>query len=209
MDQIMRKGFCADLTNSSIIQTELSTMHPNISAQVTHGGKAFAIPTAIGCDLYLTGAIGWEAAGFTEKDVPQSFSELLDFLESWCQRMQTSSEHFISVRNTWDESVYNASSYTTWLVQELIQSHLQQSEFAEIPLRFDTEAFTTLLNQAKRMGAMLFEIEPSPNAQYQLIDFVQAGRTTWPEHVAQRLISMRLGKEQPKLISATLSAIAV
>lgn len=89
MRQIMRKGFCTDLTKSSVIRSELSTMHPNIFAQITHDGKVFAIPTGIGCDLYLTDRVGWEAAGLTEKDVPQSFPELLDFLEAWCQRAQT------------------------------------------------------------------------------------------------------------------------
>lgn len=208
MHEIMQKGFCADLSSSSVIKAELSTMHPSILAQVVHQGKILAIPKSIGCDLYLTDAIGWAAAGLTKEDVPQSFPELLDFLESWYQRMQTSPENSISVRNTWDASVYNNTSYATWLVQELIQSHLLQSEFAEIPLRFDSETFMALLNRAKRVGTMLFEIEPLPNAQYQLIDFTQGGRSNWPANVTQRLISMRLDKGQPNLIAATLSAIA-
>lgn len=209
MHQIMDKGYCIDLSQSDLIRTELERMHPVISAQMKRNGIIYAIPRSIQCDVYLTDQEGWLAAGFSEQDIPQSFPQLLDFLEAWCHRAQSTKDERIKVRNTWDESVYGPHSYTTWLVQTLIENHIMQCGFAGLPIRFEDETFLDLLRRSKEVGSLLYETEPVPNASHQLIESASGGGSRWPDNVPGRLISMRLSAGQPKLISATLSSLAV
>lgn len=205
--QIMDKGYCADLSGSQVISEAVSKLHPAIAAQIRRDGKIYAFPDTIFFHLHMIDPQGWAAAGMREQDVPGSYSELLDFLESWCGRVEAQPEADIRVISRWDESLYGPASYTEWLVELLVQSHLMQSEYAGLPLRFDDERFYNLLVRTKEVGEALYQAEPRPNAEYQLIQ--ESGGGIWPDKAGAHLISMRLDDSQPKLIQATISQTAV
>ncbi len=206
--QIMDKGYCEDLSQSETIKEAFNLLYPNIAKELIRDGKIYAVPKVIQCETLIADKEGWQEAGYTQEDVPQSFPELLDFLENWCRRASEEPNDSIKVKNTWDETLYGPYNYTVWLAQMLVESHIMQCEYAKAPLRFNDEEFLELLSRCKEVGTMIYETEPEPNAPFALVEDY-AATLRWEDGISKRKISVRLNDSQPKLFPAKLDAAAV
>ncbi len=206
--QIMSKGYCTDLSDSEVIRKELEKMHPSIAAQAMRDGRIYAVPQTIGFDYWLCDEKGWEAAGLTKSDVPGTFPEFLDFLESWVARTAKDPEHSVSVMNMWDETLYNEHSYANWLVGLLMENYIMQREYAGEPLLFDNPELISLLGRAKDIGHAIYQTEPiGKQGTYGL--FERNGTGSFRGNVPSMFLSLRMNANQPKLLCARLDMLAI
>lgn len=83
----------ADLSGSEIIRDAVSRMrHQTQRLLTTEDGGIVGLPNAHMLRPLYWDQEAWDAAGLTSADVPQSFTELLDFLEAWAARVASSPE---------------------------------------------------------------------------------------------------------------------
>lgn len=205
--QVMTKGYCVDLSGSETIRNELSKMHPSIVAQAEQEGKIFAVPSMVSFNFWAINMEGWEAAGLSDADVPDTFPAFLDFLEAWTERIDENPEPQISINNRWVESLYTEYSYTRWLTEMLIENYIMQLQYAGEPLRFENDTLVSLLERVKEVGEAIYYSEPVTKGSMQLIDNVSSNR--WPKISDSGIISMRVNEEQPRLIKSYISMSAV
>ena len=210
--QIMKKGFCVDLSGSEVIRDAVSRMHPLIAAQAMVDGKIYGVPHGISFYYTQINQEGWTAADLTEEDIPDSFPALLDFLERWCERVEASQEQNIRLKLSWVSELYNKYSYTAWLTELLIDSYIMQLQFANESLRFNDPELSALLERCKVVGARIYDVEPRMDSsgarpgEYQLFEVGPQGG--WPQKSAD-ILCFRLNDAQPKMIKASLDMYAV
>ena len=208
--QIMKKGYCADLSQSEIITEAVQRMHPAIQEQVMVEGKLYALPISISFSYWKIVRNTWEKAGLSTTDIPDTLDELFDFLEDWCDRIERSPEPEISVWNAWDMTVYNASSYTQMFTEWVIDNYIMQRQFQEAELQFDANILLPLLTRCNEIGSRLYQLEyHSAGAEHIGASlFEPISRPRWPENT-EDVVFMRLNKTQPKLVKAKLTMYSV
>ena len=81
MQQLMQKGYCGALSESPVICDQLAEMYTPIQQQVLSQETIYGVPFSCYIGYYAYDPKAWEAAGLSEGDAPQSFTEYLDFLE--------------------------------------------------------------------------------------------------------------------------------
>ena len=196
--KLMKKGYCANLSESPVIQKELEQMYEPIQQQLTYEGKLYGAPFYCYIGYYAYRPDAWEAAGLTQEDVPTSFTELLDFLEAWVERIIDEPEDDISVCNAFASEAYGEDSYISYLVDHLIQNYIMDYNYANKPLRFDTPLFRNLLERCEKIGADLYLYEPRVKGDFALFEDLYGMREL------AHLIPLRMTNEQPVLIKASL-----
>ena len=83
LDSLYDKGYFADLQDNGIIKSSVSAMYPYIKDALMRDGKVIALPFSIRNNVNSYNPRAFEAVGFTEKDVPKTYGELLDFMITW------------------------------------------------------------------------------------------------------------------------------
>ncbi|NLB89950.1 MAG: hypothetical protein GX786_01845 [Clostridiales bacterium] len=203
---VMEKEYCLDLSGSEIINNEIKRLWTSIENQLVMDNKIFAIPIGIGFDYYYCNPEAWEIAQLEVNDIPKSFPEFLDFLDKWIIRMENDSEN-ISIKYNWDETLYTEYSYAQWLIEEIITNHIMQSQYKRIPLRFDDPELVELLERAKNIGYSLYSCDPAYKGSLQL--FESPAQNSWKGDMKNRMLSLRINKNQPHLIAATLDMVVI
>ncbi len=153
----------ADLSGSEMIRELTGRLRPELKALVTtEDGKILGALDSSSPDPLYWRQDAFDAAGLTESDVPQSYTELLDFLEKWAERVKAKPEKNACVaayaKPGGGPANYN---YVYWLLNLLISSWEMQAHYASIPLNFDTPEFIALLKRTREVGIHLYQVEPS------------------------------------------------
>ncbi|NLO85973.1 MAG: extracellular solute-binding protein [Clostridiales bacterium] len=201
--QMLTKGYCAEITDSSVVPQELGKMYKPIEQMLTLDGNIHGVPFDFHMGYYSYDPVAWAAAGLGEEDVPRSFEELLDFLEAWMERIKDSPEDEIFICSTFDEELYGEHSYINYLVDKLVTNHIMQCNYANEPIRFDTPIFRAMMERCQKIGTDLYAIEPEQ----------KSGLGLFYEWHGMRgltyLVPLRLTVDQPILIPSTLYAVFV
>ncbi|MBQ2953378.1 MAG: hypothetical protein IJE07_07450 [Clostridia bacterium] len=151
-----------DLSSSDIIRDHLSRMMPWAQELVTApDGSIRALPVSGSVRCFSVRRDGWTAAGFTEADIPQSYEELLNFLESWCDRLEQDPEQPARVCDLayWNTGTASCN-HGYWLMELLLTSHALQYHYAGIPLQFDTPEFIEAARRTREVAQRLYRLEP-------------------------------------------------
>ena len=199
--QLIQKGYCGDLSSSSIIMDRIAEMYTPIQQQFTVDEALYGVPFNCYIGYYAYDAEAWAAAGFTEEDVPTTFTAYLDFLERWIERIQITPEYDISICNTFDIAQYGPHSYVSYLTDLLVKNHLLQCSFSGEPIRFDTPTFLTLLERCEKIGQALYAYEPATFKGDMALFFEAHGMRE-----LAHIVPLRLTEAQPLLIKASLNA---
>lgn len=199
--QLMRKGYLGDLSDSAALMEGIAAMYAPIQQQVMIDEALYGVPFSCYIGYYAYDAEAWAAAGFTQEDVPASFTAYLDFLERWIARIKTAPEPGISICNTFDMEQYGPHSYVRYLTELLIKNHLMQRGFSGEPIRFDTPCFLPLLERCEKIGRALYALEPD-TVKGDMALFFEAHGMRELAHI----VPLRLTQDQPLLIKASLYA---
>lgn len=201
---IMSSGLCMDLTNNQVIGEILAQMHPKLVEACTYDGKVYGVPMGITPWYFTRNKYVWEAAGLTEEDIPTSYTSLLDFLERWCERIKNKQENFCLYYG-FDGTSYNATSYTNWLTELLVENYCLQCESQGIAPTFNTPEFIELLERTKKVGASLYDYENSKAERYLFgITFTRCGLSG-----LDQLISLRMTDDDPIFIKCNIEICAM
>ena len=151
-----------DLSGSGIIREYVGRMMPWAQELVTApDGSIRALPMSGSVRCFSVRRDGWAAAGFTEADIPQSYEELLAFLEGWCDRLEQNPNQPACVCDLTYWNTGTAScNHGDWLRELLLTSHALQCHYAGQPLRFDTPEFVEAARRTREVAQRLYRLEP-------------------------------------------------
>lgn len=207
---IMEKGYCADLSQSEAVKEALSRMHAPIREQLMRDGKVYGVPTRIAFSAFSWCQDAWDAAGLSEAEVPATYPQLLDFLESWIARIKAKPMNDISVNSMFDETLYGKGSYVRYLLKTLTDCYILQCEYAGGPVAFDTPEFRELLTRTKTVGETLYEAEPILKGKMQLFTNGIGGWSYFEmDDGLSHVIPLRITEDQPALIKAQVDMLCV
>lgn len=202
----------ADLSQSEAVVQAVSRMPDWLQQLVTtEDGQILALPTKALIRPFYWYQDAWDAAGLTPEDVPQSYAELLDFLERWLERIQKAPEKNICVSRLvrWrrEEERYN---YCFWLMDMLITCHEMQQRHAGLPVDFSTPEFIALAERTRSIALSLYEAEPREAKREKMLQLFQndlhggehanGGRAYGLSHS----IPLRIHRTQPALTNVNL-----
>jgi hypothetical protein len=211
-------GLLADLSGSEIIRAWTDRLRPDIKKLVTtEDGKIVGLAGLDGIVIFLPvywRQDAWDAAGLTKEDVPKSYTELLDFLEKWMERIGEKPEKSICVADTLHFGKGAKNRYVRWLLDILINTWEMQQYYAGETLNFNTPEFIALLKRTQDIGLRLSEaesIEENRQNMLQLFenysggDRYNAGRDYGLSHT----VPFRITRGQPELMrgSASISVV--
>ena len=203
--QLMRKGYCLDLSDEPELAAQVQQMWPMIAEQLMVDGKLYAVPVVSQFNCVMAQQETFERLGFDETDVPQTFSELLDFLEAWIIRMEDEPEN-IGVFGAWDEEYYRThkEAYAIQLTTMLLEQVMLQCQYAKKDIHFDMEELPALLERAREIGLSLHEIEPVYINGRPILFDIYASFDFWSD-AEQWQVGLKLHENQPKLVEGSLA----
>lgn len=206
-----RAGVMADLSDCPQITEAVARMRPWAQAMVTgEDGAVLALPVSALVRPVYWYRDAWDAAGLPASDVPQSFAELLDFLDAWAASPVPGVCASRLVRwNTGDARC----NYAAWLLDILLHAHQAQQYHAGEQLVFSTEEFIELAERARSTGLALYRAEPRQGARRSMLQLFQSdlnggehannGRDYGMSHA----IPLRLTTDQPALTAVAVQTV--
>lgn len=205
---IMRKEYCLDLSNSGIIQNAMQELHPVFAEQCVMDGKIYAIPHLFQMNYLTFSQPILGQTGIEHVETPSSFPEFLDFIEQWISYKRANPGCNVALlgMSYWgDASFYNESSYTSFLVDQLMQNYIMQKEYQGVSIQFDKDELLPLLNRCYQLGQELFQCDAGIQSAFSI---VQIGfPNSFPDDADY--LSLRLDNAQPHLISTSMQLYAV
>lgn len=207
------KDALADLGQSDVIRAHVARMTPWVQQAVTDDqGRILAVPQIYFLDPFLWNADAFSAAGLTAADAPGSFTALLDFVESWCDRLETEGPQPVCIArltrwNTGTEK-YN---YCYWLMETLLDCWEIQQTHAGQPVQFDQPQFVQLAERARQAAKRLYQLEPRQKKRQNMPELfsnlIHGGQ--WTEYYDRdaflsQSMPMRLTEDQPRIVLGSM-----
>jgi hypothetical protein len=205
-------GLLANLSGSEIIRAWTDRLRPDIKSLVTTGdGKIVGLAEFVALLPVYWRQDAWDAAGLTKENVPKSYTELLDFLEKWMERIGEKPEKNIRVA---DMPYSGKNRYVHWLLDMLINTWEMQQYDAGETLNFNTPEFVALLKRTQDIGMRLSEAEPIEKERQNMLELFEnytggerynAGRDYGLSHT----VPFRITSGQPELMRGMANISAV
>ncbi len=212
-----RPELLTDLSGSETIRAAVSRMMPWIQRLVTDNtGAIHALPLSATVRCFSWREDAWDAAGLTEADIPQSYSELLDFLDGWCDRLEENPHQPARVSSLlrWSTGT-KKNDYCWWLTEMLLMCQVMQCRYAGIPVAFHTPEFIECAQRTRDVADRLYKLEPrgkkAENLPELFFNSLRAGRVfnEGQSYELSHAIPMRLSIDQPALIWGSVEMAVV
>lgn len=209
---VMKKGFYLDLSENETICKAVASMYPAFQQAAMYDGKLYALPYGIGFDIMKLAADDWQEAGYTDDDIPQSYEELLQFLEGLCERLEDDPDlpiHLYMRVNAMGD--YDASDYTLLLTDWFLSDYITQKQMAGEMLSFDDEELASLLEKTKTVCSRLFSAERylSPKETNTGLSLITEGNQMfWPDD-GKYVLFFRMNNQLPKIIRVRLDMLSI
>ncbi|MEG1891231.1 MAG: extracellular solute-binding protein [Clostridia bacterium] len=203
-------GVLADLSGSRVIRNAVTRMRPETQRLLTtKDGKIIGFPNIHMLRPLYWDQEAWDAVGLTAADVPQSFTELLDFLENWVDRVAMSPEKAVCISDLRYYDTGKEEDYSAWLVNLLLITWETQQRYAGEDVAFHIPEFITLAERVRVVGQKLYQTEPSPKKRQKMLQLFYnetlesrspafGGRNYGLSHA----IPLRITVDQPALLRA-------
>ena len=210
-DNLLEKGYCADLSSSQKLMDYVNSLYPALRDEVMKDGKLYAIPvTLYGSTLsYMPSKL--EEIGLTEEDMPTTFVELCEFITRW--------------NNEWidDESKTNVMPFCTTMSNRsvvfdlMLKAYLDYYDAKGEPLTFDTPEFNAMLTALDSMDASNLDMPANMSDQeydeyYQLYSgvFVDRGLLSTAEgEYASVPLKLSIGEGKDFTVGTTMEVLFV
>lgn len=209
---VMEKGFYLDLNQNETIREAVESMYPAFQEAAMYDGKLYALPYNIGFDFIQIQANSWQEAGYTDDDIPQSYEELLQFLEGVCERLENDPDlplHLYMRINSMGD--YDASDYTLLLTNWFLDDYIIQQQMAGKPLSFTDAELEHLLEKTKTVCSRLFAAEKylSPNEENKGWSlFTESTQLTWPEN-GKHVVFFRMNDNMPRIVRVRIGMLSI
>ena len=210
-DNLLEKGYCADLSSSQKLMDYVNSLYPALRDEVMKDGKLYAIPVSVyGSTLsYMPSKL--EEIGLTEEDMPTTFVELCEFITRW--------------NNEWidDENKTNVMPFCTTMSNRsvvfdlMLKAYLDYYDAKGEPLTFDTPEFNAMLTALDSMDASNLDMPANMSDQkydeyYQLYSgvFVDRGLLSTAEgEYASVPLKLSIGEGKDFTVGTTMEVLFV
>ncbi len=142
IDSLYEKGYFADLNDSGIIESNVSAMYPFIKDVLMRDGKIIALPYYIRNRINAYNPRAFEAVGLTEKDVPKTYGELLDFMKTWHEKFAEQYPSMSLFGYGADPKVYKQI-----VAESIVEEHAYACHRRGEPVKYDTPEMKELLEK--------------------------------------------------------------
>ena len=102
-------------------------------------------------------------AGLAEDEIPGSYTDLLNFLDAWAERLEKEPESEVCVLGScmWNHnSMDEETQYGTWLMKLLMEIWLSDQYQTKTEVSFKDEKFIALAEQTRTVARRLWKAEP-------------------------------------------------
>lgn len=214
---LARPELLVDLRTSEGISAAISRMTPWLQQLVTdESGAIHALPLSASVRCFSWRQDAWAAAGLTAEDVPQSYGELLDFLDRWCDRLEANPRQAARVSSLlrWSTGT-RKYDYSWWLTEMLLMCQIMQCRYAGQPVTFQTPELIECAERTLHLAARLNRLEPRGTKAEQLPELffnsLRAGAlfNEGRDYELSHALPMRLNSHQPALIWGTVDMAVV
>lgn len=142
LQNLIKKGYCADLSASPEIGAEIANMYPFIQDAVSQDGRIYAVPVFMHSNGLCMMPDVWEEAGLKDK-VPSSFMGLLDFFVWWAEEGQ---DQHPDVQLLQDVTDYGETLFKITMSQYVYDCQAEKKE-----LSFDTPLFRMMMQALEKV----------------------------------------------------------
>lgn len=205
-------GALADLFASQLVREATARLRPDIKELVTtEDGQILAVPISASLWPLLWNQAAWDAAGYTEADVPQTYPEFLDFLEGWIARVTKKPVKNVCTTYAVPYAEIDLYRDVGWMIALLLETWEMQSIYAGEPLNFDTPEFIELLKRTRKVGLALFEAEPRMKKRENMMQLFtrDKGEQEGLDYCFSHTIPLRTSLDQPPLSYTWANMLAV
>ena len=209
-ETLKKTGVLYDLSGSESIRQAVSRMQPDLQKLATDDeGRIVALPASLMELSFYRLQDAWDAAGLTDSDVPQSYTELLDFLETWMARTAEHPEKSLCVSRlfTYNMTGQEKFDHVNWLMDLLRMCWEYQQRFAGQPVNYDDPAFLALAERTRDVGTALYKSEPRYKKRQKLQELFRSDLSGGPyandgrDYGVSHALPLRIARDQPKLLS--------
>lgn len=148
---LIKENLLADLSQDGQVQAAFRRLRPTFQSMFrSPDGKIYGMPLLVGmneCAYWLPEH--WEAAGMEKEVAPDSYMELLGFLEDWLLHPQ------IGFRILPKSELADGMTHARWLLNLLIPLWDAQAQYQGLGTQFDDPVFATLIAHAVEIGQAL------------------------------------------------------
>lgn len=166
LNALYEKGYFADLADSGLIQSTVNATYPFIKDTLLHDGQIVAMPFSACNYIYSYNPRAFEAVGISEKEVPQTYDELLDFMEKWGMEYAEQYPSMGLIGHDLDTKLYKRIVAQT-VIEDRMYTCLRRGE----SVTYDTPQMEALLE--KLMAAdfsVINALSPEPTSNGDTID---------------------------------------
>ena len=208
--ELRKADALADLSNSPSIREATARLRPDIKALVTdENGRILAVPFSAWSFTWMWNQEAWDAAGYSEADVPQTYPEFLDFLERWIARIKENPVKNVCAAYHPNYAEIDQYRDVGWMLAMLIETYELQCAYAGEPLDFDTPEFIDLLKRTRQVGLALFKAEPRSRKRKGMMKLFERSDGDGQNYGFSHALPLRVSREQPILYPASAELVVV
>ncbi len=151
-DQLRNKGYCVDLSNSTILMEQVARMNPTLTAPFFQDDHLWAFPSSAYANGFGYSPGVMEKIGMTEDELPTTLLEFMDFAVDWLNDYA-----YDYADLTLLESVYDIRGQ---LFNQVVNSYVAYYAATDQELDFDTPLMRKLLAKLDEVSPRLEEMNP-------------------------------------------------
>ncbi|NLB91413.1 MAG: extracellular solute-binding protein, partial [Clostridiales bacterium] len=158
-ETLLEKNYVVDLSNSDILVNAVNEMYPVVQEAVKKDGKLVAFPADLQIStMGYADAIG-EEIGI---DRPTTWEEVMEIYKQWEQQYGDEySQYYLS------EVSYNEEGgFSQQMFSDAMMGYVFQQEATEGKIRFNTDAFRSLIQKYEEVKPYTDQIFDEENARY-------------------------------------------
>ena len=139
-DAIYSRGFMGSLESSEKLKTAIGQMYPFLRDACQKNGTLVAIPINMNGGSFGYHVEAWSKLGFTQEDIPRTWDQLLDLLESLPQKLEGTDFRALEL---WVTKQNFRSTLMTTMVQQYAETRPEDG--------FNTPVLQGLLERANKL----------------------------------------------------------
>lgn len=137
---MLRKGYCADLSSSSVITDAVQRMYPVFQEAVKNkNGAICAVPVSAYSSGWYVNRYVMEEVGLTEEDLPTNYVELCEFVTRWNNEFADEYDMYTVF------STSGADYLKGNLFNYVLRDYIDYCEATTGSIRFDTDIFREMI----------------------------------------------------------------
>ncbi len=158
LDVLYEKGYYAGLEDSDAVQSTVGAMYPFLKDALMRDGKIIALPFSKQSNMYVYNPKAFEEVGLTKKDVPKTYSELLEFITRWGDEFAEQYPSMSLFSPEMEERIFREHILRT-ILEDRLYACMRKGE----PVTYDTDEIKALLNKLKDTDfSVINAIMPDP-----------------------------------------------